>query len=144
MHATIRNVLALVIGLVIGSIVNMGLIAVSGHAIPPPIGADMTTAEGLKASMHLLEPKHFIFPFLAHALGTFAGAAAAAFIAASRQFLLAMTIGVVFLGGGISMVMMLPSPIWFDVLDLGGAYLPMAWLAWKLAATPTPARNVNA
>jgi hypothetical protein len=24
--------------------------------------------------MHLFEPRHFIFPFLAHSLGTFAGA----------------------------------------------------------------------
>ncbi|MDL2354519.1 MAG: hypothetical protein QFF03_04610 [Pseudomonadota bacterium] len=134
MHATIRNVLALVAGIIIGSIVNMGLIAVSGHVIAPPGGADMTTAEGLKASMHLFEPKHFVFPFLAHALGTFAGAGVAAYIASSRQLLLAMTIGAVFLAGGISMVLMLPSPIWFDVLDLGGAYLPMAWLAWKLAS----------
>lgn len=77
MHPTLRNVLALIVGLVIGSIVNMGLITVSGHTIPPPAGADVTTSEGLKAAMHLFEPKHFVFPFLAHALGTLAGAAVA-------------------------------------------------------------------
>lgn len=134
MHPTMRNILAVVAGLAVGSIVNMGLIGVSGNAIPPPNGADVTTMEGLKASMHLFEPKHFLFPFLAHALGTLAGAAVAALIAASRKFHLAMTIGVAFLAGGIAGVLMLPSPLWFDALDLGGAYLPMAWIGWKLAA----------
>lgn len=133
MHPTLRNILAVVAGLAIGSVVNMGFITVSGHAIPPPAGADVTTTEGLKAAMHLFEPKHFVFAFLAHALGTLVGEAVAALIAASHKFQLAMTIGAVFLAGGISMVMMLPSPIWFDALDLGAAYLPMAWLGWKLA-----------
>jgi hypothetical protein len=134
MHPALRNILAVVAGLAIGSIANMGLITVSGHAIPPPAGADVTTTEGLKAAMHLFEPKHFLFPFLAHALGTLVGAAVAALIAASHKFGLAMTIGAIFLAGGLSMVLMLPSPIWFDALDLGAAYLPMAWLGWKLAA----------
>lgn len=133
MHPALRNILAVVAGLAIGSVVNMGLITVSGHAIPPPAGADLTTTEGLKAAMHLFEPKHFLFPFLAHALGTLVGAAVAALIAASHKFGIAMTIGALFLAGGLSMVLMLPSPIWFDALDLGAAYLPMAWLGWKLA-----------
>lgn len=134
MHPTMRNILAVAAGLVIGSMVNMGLISVSGTVIPPPHGADVTTMEGLKASMHLFEPKHFLFPFLAHALGTLVGAAVAALIAASRKFQLAMTIGAVFLAGGLASVLMLPSPIWFSALDLGGAYLPMAWIGWKLGA----------
>ena len=134
MPPMMRNILAVVAGFAIGSIVNMGLISVSGTAIPPPAGADVTTMEGLQASMHLFEPKHFVFPFLAHALGTLVGAAVAASIAASHRFHLAMTIGVLFLAGGIASVLMLPSPTWFNVLDLGVAYIPMAWMGWKLAA----------
>jgi hypothetical protein len=30
------------------------------------------------------------------------------------------------------MVIKLPSPLWFTILDLVGAYLPMAYIAWKL------------
>src|SRR5690606_40560173 len=55
-------------------IVNMSIIMISGSIIPPPEGADTTTTEGLKAAMHLFEPKHFLLPFLAHALGTLVGA----------------------------------------------------------------------
>ncbi|HEU4852574.1 MAG TPA: hypothetical protein VFT37_10525 [Telluria sp.] len=134
MHPAVRNILAVIAGLLIGSTVNMGLISFSASAIPPPAGADVTTMEGLKASMHLFEPKHFLFPFLAHALGTFAGAAVAACLAASYKLQMAMTIGGVFLAGGIAAVVMLPSPMWFDAVDLIGAYIPMAWLGWKLSA----------
>ncbi|WP_211223680.1 hypothetical protein [Massilia niastensis] len=128
-----RNILAMVAGLAIGSAVNGTLISMSASAIPPPAGADVTTMEGLKASMHLFEPKHFIFPFLAHALGTLVGAAVAARIAAGKQRHFALAIGLAFLAGGVASVLMLPAPLWFDALDLVGAYIPMAWIGWKFA-----------
>src|SRR5688500_11211113 len=113
MSPVLRNFLAVVAGLVVGSIVNMGIISVSGAIIPPPNGADVTTSEGLKATMHLFEPKHFLFPFLAHALGTFTGALVTAFIAVNNRMRLALVIGFFFLAGGIASVFMLPSPTWF-------------------------------
>jgi hypothetical protein len=82
--------------------------------------------------MHLFEPKHFIFPFLAHAVGTFIGAYVAGRIA-SRKMLFAMLIGIIFLIGGIVNVLILPSPAWFSAVDLLLAYLPMAYLAGKIA-----------
>lgn len=133
MNPILKNILAFIAGAVAGSVVNMGLIMVSGSIIPPPEGADNTTMEGLKASMHLFQPKHFLFPFLAHALGTLAGAFVAASIAASHKMKLALGVGVFFLLGGIANVVMLPSPLWFTVVDLVGAYIPMAWLAGRLA-----------
>jgi hypothetical protein len=132
MKPILRNVLAVVAGLVVGSVVNMGLIMVSGRVIPPPAGADITTLEGLRSSIHLFEPRHFLFPFLAHALGTLAGAFTAAAIAATRKMMFAMVIGVCFLAGGVTNVFMLPAPTWFVIVDLVGAYLPMGWLGGKL------------
>jgi hypothetical protein len=64
MKPIVRNILGILAGLLVGSAVNMGLIMVSGMVIPPPPGVDVTTMEGMKASMHLFEPKHFVFPFL--------------------------------------------------------------------------------
>ncbi len=132
MNPVLRNVLAVVAGLVLGSIVNMGLITVSGSVIPPPEGVDATDMESLKASMHLFEPRHFVFPFLAHALGTLAGALAAAALGASHKAKLALGVGAFFLLGGVINVFMLPAPGWFAALDLVGAYLPMAWLGGRL------------
>jgi hypothetical protein len=133
MNPLLRNVLAVIGGFVVGSAVNMGLIVAGGSIIAPPVGAHVTTMEGLKASMHLFGPEHFLFPFLAHALGTLAGAAIAAGIAISHKFRAAMAVGVLFLAGGVANVLLLPSPMWFNAVDLLGAYIPMAWIGWKLA-----------
>lgn len=128
-----RNVLAIVIGIVLGSLVNGAIIDVSGKIIPPPNGADLTTLEGLKTTMHLFTPKHYLLPFLAHALGTFIAAYLACRIAKSSKMIVAAVVGVVFLIGGIWMITLVPSPIWFTLTDLIFAYLPMAYLAKKIA-----------
>ncbi len=133
MNPTLRNILAVIAGLFIGGIVNMGLIVIGPMIIPPPEGADITTMEGLAESMHLFKPANFLFPWLAHAMGTLVGAFLAAKIGATRKFMLAMIVGVFFLIGGIVNVMQLPSPMWFNVVDIVGAYIPMAWLGAKLA-----------
>lgn len=132
MNPMLKNTLAIIAGAVLGSLVNMGIILVSGSVIPPPDGADVTTMEGLKASLHLFQPRHFIFPFTAHAVGTFAGAFLAAIIASSHKMMIALGIGVFFLAGGIANILMLPSPAWFTFLDLAGAYIPMGYLAGRL------------
>jgi hypothetical protein len=61
------------------------------------------------------------------------GAFAAAKIAYSKKMVFAMVIGGLFLLGGIAMIFVLPSPTWYTMLDLVGAYIPMAWIGWKLA-----------
>ncbi len=133
MNPIVKNILAVITGIIIGGGLNMGIIMISGKIIPPPDGADLTTMEGLKASMHLLQPKHFIMPFLAHACGTFVGALLTSIIAAKYKMRFALGIGVWFLLGGIVNIFMLPSPTWFTILDLAGAYIPMGYLAGKLA-----------
>jgi hypothetical protein len=133
MNPIIRNILAVIAGIVLGSAVNMGIISISGSIIPPPEGVDLSSMESLKAAMHLFEPRHFIFPFLAHALGTFVGAFVAGMIAASHKLIFAMGIGGFFMIGGIVNILMLPSPTWFTIVDLAGAYIPMAWLGGSLA-----------
>ena len=132
MNSIIKNILAVILGIIIGSALNMGIIMISGSIIPAPDGADVTTMKGLKESIHLFQPKHFIFPFLAHASGSLLGAFITAIIAANHKMKFALGIGVFFLIGGVVNVLMLPSPSWFIVLDLAGAYIPMAWMGWKL------------
>ncbi|MDH3381365.1 MAG: hypothetical protein OEL54_01585 [Flavobacteriaceae bacterium] len=132
MNSKVRNVLAIIVGLIIGSFVNMGLIMISSSVIQPPDGADVTTMEGLKASIHLFEPKHFLFPFLAHALGTFVGSLLSAVIAANNKMIFAIVIGVFFLMGGIINSFLLPAPKWFIFTDLILAYIPMAWIGGKI------------
>jgi len=72
-------------------------------------------------------------PFLAHALGTLVGAFLAALIAATHKMKFALLIGIFFLIGGTVNVFLLPSPTWFTIVDLAGAYIPMAWIAGKIS-----------
>ena len=137
-----RLVLAVVLGLVVGSIVNMALIMAGGHVIPPPPGADMTTADGIRAALPQLRPQHFLFPFLAHAAGTLVGAFIAARLAPRYKRVGALSVGLLFFGGGILAARMIPAPTWFIAVDLIGAYFPFAWLGYLLARPrgQTPAR----
>lgn len=135
MNPILRNVLAVIAGIIIGGVVNMGIIIISGSVIPLPQGVDNTTVEGLKASAHLMGPQHYIFPFIAHAGGTLVGAFGAAKIAVTQKTNLALLVGGFFLIGGIMMVMQVPSPMWFNILDIIGAYIPMGYLGGRLATS---------
>ena len=129
MSTIVRNILAVIAGVVLGGIVNMTIVNVGPALLPPPVGADLTSVEGLRAAMHLMEPKHFVSPFLAHALGTFVGALIAYLIAATNKRTLAFVVSVFFFIGGIAASFLIPAPAWFITLDLVVAYIPMAWLA---------------
>ena len=132
MKKIITNIVAVLIGLFIGAFINGGIISISGDIIPPPPGANLKTMEGLIDAMRIMEPKHFIMPFLAHALGTFFGAVLCTLLARSYQMILALSIGLAFFIGGFMMVFQLPAPLWFDLIDLIFAYFPMAWLGYKI------------
>ena len=133
MNSKIKNILSIVIGLFAGSLVNIGIIIISGKIVSPPESADLTTIEGLKSAMPNMKAIHFLMPFLAHAIGTFVGSFLAALLANKQKMRFAMVIGLFFLAGGIAYYIMLPSPFWFISLDATFAYIPMGYLAGKLA-----------
>ena len=132
MNPILKNIIAVIAGWLGGSIINMGLIQV-GHKLIPIAGIDPSDMEALAAVMPSLEFEYFIFPFLAHALGTLIGAAIAGLIAANYKMKFSLGIGGFFLLGGIMVNYMLPGPIWFAVTDILIAYIPMAWIGGKIA-----------
>ena len=132
MKPIVRNILAIILGWVVGSIVNMGLV-MTGSAVMPIEGIDPNNMEALAAILPTLEFKYFIFPFLAHALGTLVGALAAGLLAATHKMRFAFSIGGLFLIGGIAVNIILAGPIWFTFADIVLAYIPMAWIGGKIA-----------
>jgi hypothetical protein len=84
--------------------------------------------EAFAAFLENADSKYFIFPFIAHALGTLVGAFVAALISTNRKAAVALTVGVFFLLGGITMSLLVPAPNWFIAMDLIAAYIPMALL----------------
>lgn len=131
----VRNIIAVIAGILAGGVVNMGIITLGPMVIPSPPGADMSTMEGIAAAMPLMQAKHFLVPFLAHALGSFVGALVAALIAISHKMGIALGIGAFTMLGGIYMAYILPAPLWFEAVDLIFAYIPTAWIAGKLATS---------
>ncbi|MGB0480008.1 MAG: hypothetical protein ACPGHD_04100 [Flavobacteriaceae bacterium] len=132
MNPFLRNGLAVLLGIFIGAIINFAVIFLSSYIVTPPTGVDVTNVDSVKANIGLYKPIHFLFPFLAHALGTLAGAVMAIKISNSKKTKVGFIVALVFLYGGVSMVTQVPSPLWFSIFDLAVAYIPMAWIATKL------------
>lgn len=141
MNTILRNILAVIAGLLLGGIANMALVLTGPRLIPTPPGVNTADTASLAASIHLLEPKHFLFPFLAHAVGSLVGALVANLIGGSRRALLGYIVGGLTLIGGIAAARMIPAPAWFIALDLIVAYLPMAWLGNRLGQRLRPVQG---
>jgi hypothetical protein len=123
-----RNILAVIAGFVIGSLVNMGIVTLGSVLVPPPDGVDIMDSASVAASLHLFETKHFVSPFLAHALGTLAGAVVGFVIARKHAVVVSWIVAALFLAGGIASTFTIPAPVGFIATDLLIAYLPMAYL----------------
>jgi uncharacterized membrane protein len=122
------NLSRVIAALFVGSIINMSLIWIGGQLVPAPTGHDLSTPTGFEKAMPFLTPLHFLFPFLAHALGTLSGAMLVCWLKPGETRKYALIIGIIFLIGGIAACFMIPAPGWFMAADLLLAYIPMAFL----------------
>ena len=128
--SVVRTVAAVLFGLLVGSVVNMGLITIGSVIVPAPPGVDSSDVESIAASIHLYETRHFIPPLLAHALGTFIGAITATLIDDRRGKMVALIIGALFFAGGVAASFIIPAPAGYIAIDLVAAYFPMAMAAY--------------
>ena len=126
MNTLLRNIFALLAGVILGSVLNMSFIVAGSKVFPLSESFEPMNAMNW-------DLKFFIFPFLAHALGTLAGAFIAAKIATTYKKTFALFVGAFFLIGGAMMVLMLPAPNRFVILNLILAYIQMGWLGWRIS-----------
>ncbi len=126
-----KQILLLLLGLVAGSIANMGVLQIAGLLIPSPV-PEGASIEEMAAFMDQFEWFHFIGPWLAHAAGTLVGASIVRKWSSFPQTFPWVVAGFFFFGG-LSMVFLLPgTPVGFILADLVGAYFPMAALSMVL------------
>jgi len=143
MNPILKNILAVIGGWLGGSIVNSGLVQL-GLKIKPIAGLDPENLDSYAAIFPTLGAEYFIFPFLAHALGTLFGALIAARLSADpNKMYMAYIVGALFLFGGIAVNYLIPGPMWFTVADLVLAYIPMAWIGGTLGLKMSSNRNVS-
>ena len=126
MKQTLKNIGIVILGIIIGMIVNMGLIIIGGIIVTP-----MANFEHMNAINW--DFKYFIFPFLAHSIGTLSGAFVVSKFSKNSNIIMPLIVGLYFLSGGIYMVIILPAPTWFVLLDVILGYIPMALLGWKIS-----------
>jgi hypothetical protein len=133
MHPLLRSILAVIAGIVVGGAVNYGIVLINGVLFPLPVGINTNDFAALREATAKMPPTAMILPIVAHAGGTLVGAWLAAWIARRAALVHGLIIGVFFLVGGITAVIMLAAPLWFAIIDIA-LYLPAGWLGAKLAS----------
>ena len=88
MNPILKNILVFFAGCILGMCINMGLIITGNLLIPLADGVNPMDAT-------MWELKYFLFPFLAHAVGTFIGAFIIARYTAKLQY------GIIYLCWGV-------------------------------------------
>jgi hypothetical protein len=136
----LRNLLAVLAGLIVAGVVVF-LMEWVGHAIYPP-PADLNYADELAMGEYMRgQPTGaFLLVMLAHALGTLAGAAVAALIGRSWQLGLAMIVGFIMMLGGTWNLYRFPHPVWMWIEV--PVYLVAAWLGGKWGMRPRGTRSL--
>ena len=126
MKQIFKNIGIVILGIIIGMIVNMGLII--GGGIIVPMSETINSMNAINWDF-----KYFIFPFLAHSIGTLSGAFIVSKISRNSHIIMPLIVGLYFLLGGLYMVTILPAPTWFISLDIILCYIPMALFGWKIS-----------
>jgi len=131
----VRSIVAVLVGLVIGTVVIFGLESV-GHLIyPPPEGVHGNDPEEVKKVIANMPVAVFLFVLLSWAAGNCVGGFLAAWVARRSQAVHALLIGVCFQASGIILMLTLPHPVWFWVASFLVS-LPPAYLGSRLAPRP--------
>ena len=126
MKQIFKNIGIVILGIIIGMIINIGLIIIGGMIFPPSEKFEPMNAINW-------DFKYFIFPFLAHSIGTLSGAFIVSKISRNSHIIMPLIVGLYFLSGGLYMVTILPAPTWFISLDIILCYIPMALFGWKIS-----------
>ena len=126
MKQLLKNIGILIFGIIIGMIVNIGLIIIGGIIFP--LSESFEPMNAINWDL-----KYFIFPFLAHSVGTLSGSFLVSKLSRNSNIIFPLIVGLYFLSGGIYMVTILPAPMWFVFLDLIVCYIPMSLIGWRIS-----------
>ncbi len=133
----LRNIAAVIAGLVVGMIVNLALIQLNTVFFPLPDGVDMTNTAQMKDVIQGMPAAAWILVIAAHLGQAFVGGWVAARLGASRRMMLAIIVGLLSLAGGIANALMLAAPVW-TWIEMP-FYPVVAWLAGRME----PARRAR-
>lgn len=132
MNPTLKEVLAVLSGLVVGMIL-IGLLEGLGHLIfPPPAGVDLSDMEQVAIYLQNAPIVALLWVTLAWFIGAFVGGAVATLIAKEAGRRPAYLVGGILTLSGILNLVMIPHPIWFWLSIL--IFIPAALIGRKVVA----------
>jgi hypothetical protein len=109
----LRNIGAVLLGLVVGSVLNMALIMANMSLFPGPAGLDFDDTAAMAEYVASLPDSAFILVLLAHVGQASVGGWIAARVGASRPVVLALVVGVLTMVGGLINLINFPdAPKW--------------------------------
>jgi len=111
----IRNICAVLVGLVAGMVFNMLIVMLSTVLYPMPEGVGFNDREGLAAYIETLPVTAFLIVMLAHLGQAFVGGWIAAIISRNASMLVAMIVGSLSMIAGIYNLSTMPVPAWMWV-----------------------------
>ncbi|MHC4839568.1 MAG: hypothetical protein ACYTDT_01225 [Planctomycetota bacterium] len=128
-----RNIVAVIVGLVVGMALNMTIVQLNTLVFyPMPEGTTTADTEKFNAYLETLPALAFVVAMVAHLVQATVGGWLAARLGHSRPKLLAMIVGVLSLIGGVMAYMMFKGPSWMMIEF--PLYLILAGLVGKLEA----------
>lgn len=133
MNPLVKNSLAVLWGILCGGAVNYGVISLGAFLVASLENVALDSVNGINSNINLYSSTYFMIPLLGHGIGTLVGACVTAKTAQTNKSKLAIVIGLIFLYGGITLSSQTTAPIWFSLVDLTMAYIPMAWLGNRLS-----------
>ena len=123
-----RNILATIVGLVVGNLAIMGMHYLGMIFYPLPEGVDMSNSQAIAEYISIAPLGSLLFVMFAHIGGTFIAGISTALV--SKNIIPIYIIGSFFTLAGIYNLYMLPHPLWFNIEVL--LYLPAAIYSYKL------------
>lgn len=129
----VRRVMAVLLGLVAGS-VSVALVERLGHVVyPVPAPVDPDDVEGMRRMLAELPAAAFVVILFAWAVGALVGGFVAAKLAPAGKLGHGLVVGSLQLLAGVATVLMIPGhPPWFVAIGVA-LFLPLAWLGGRLA-----------
>ena len=136
-----RKILAVIAGIIAGSL-TIFLFETVGHLIvPPPAGMDATNVDSIRAAMSQMTLASFLLILAAWCGGSFVGGLVAAAIARTSGRGCALIVAGFIVLSGIATMILIPHPIWFwiagIVLPFPCALVGARLIAGRSAATPS-------
>lgn len=128
----VRNIIAVILGLVVATLVIMSIQMISYSLYPMPEGIDPTDTEAMRTHVQSLPPMAFLIVLLSYFMGTLIGVIVAIKVADTHHKQLALGIATVLMILGIINLFQITHPMWFNIICVL-LFIPTALLGYQLA-----------